>query len=120
MEIGDFFNKKLQKTRAKIRGEHNAKIVNYKIRAFIENVRDKLQRFEPASFVDHKQSTLGAESQLDRIEQTVTQVLKAVKGESATPLAEPQARDMQSAIEQAEYQSQTSMSNIDAASTNEA
>ena len=52
-EIGSFINRKLEKTNTRISNERNAKIINYKIRAFIETVRDKLKRFEPVSLVDH-------------------------------------------------------------------
>ena len=52
-EIGQFINRKMEKATSKIQNERNAKIVNYKIRAFIENIRDKLKRFEPVSLVDH-------------------------------------------------------------------
>ena len=61
-EISTYFNRKVEKTQEKISGERNAKIVNYKIRAFIENVRDKLKRFEPVSFVDHSQTIVNKAS----------------------------------------------------------
>ena len=50
-EIGSFMSRKLEKTNTRIANERNAKIINYKIRAFIEVVRDKLKRFEPISLV---------------------------------------------------------------------
>ena len=78
-EIGQYFNSKLEKTVQKIENERNAKIVNYKIRAFIENVRDKLKRFEPISLVDHSNTIVNKASQLDRIELTIGQVLNTVQ-----------------------------------------
>ena len=53
-EIGSFINRKLEKTNTRISNERNAKIINYKIRAFIEIVRDKMKRFEPVSLGDHQ------------------------------------------------------------------
>ena len=70
-EIGQYINRKLEKTLSKIQNERNAKIVNYKIRAFIENIRDKMKRFEPVSIVDHSQTVINKASQLDRIEMTI-------------------------------------------------
>lgn len=52
-EMGAFINRKMEKTTLRIQNERNAKIINYKIRAFIEVVRDKLKRFEPVSLVDN-------------------------------------------------------------------
>jgi len=78
-EIKQYFDRKMGKTLAKIQNERNAKIVNYKIRAFIENVRDKLKRFEPVSLVDHGQTIVNKASQLDRIEITIGQVLNTVQ-----------------------------------------
>ena len=52
-EMGAFINRKMEKTTLRISNERNAKIINYKIRAFIEVVRDKLKRFEPVSLVDN-------------------------------------------------------------------
>ncbi len=78
-EIKVYFDRKMEKTLGKIQNERNAKIVNYKIRAFIENVRDKLKRFEPVSLVDHGQTIVNKASQLDRIEMTIGQVLNTVQ-----------------------------------------
>lgn len=78
-EIKTYFDRKMEKTLSKIQNERNAKIVNYKIRAFIENVRDKLKRFEPVSLVDHGQTIVNKASQLDRIEMTIGQVLNTVQ-----------------------------------------
>ena len=91
-EIGQYFNSKLEKTKAKIQNERNAKIINYKIRAFIENVRDKLKRFEPISLVDHQNTISNKASQLDRIELTIGQVLNTVQkltNIEATPMESP-------------------------------
>ena len=70
-EIAEYFNSKMEKTIEKVANERNAKIVNYKIRAFIENIRDKLKRFEPVSLVDHQSTVVNKASQLDRIEMTI-------------------------------------------------
>ncbi len=78
-EIKVYIDRKMEKTLSKIQNERNAKIVNYKIRAFIENVRDKLKRFEPVSLVDHGQTIVNKASQLDRIEMTIGQVLNTVQ-----------------------------------------
>ena len=69
----------MEKAISKISNERNAKIVNYKIRAFIENIRDKLKRFEPVSLVDHQNTIANKASQLDRIELTIGQVLNTVQ-----------------------------------------
>ena len=79
-EIGQYINRKMEKATAKIQNERNAKIVNYKIRAFIENIRDKMKRFEPVTLVDHQQTVVNKASQLDRIEITIGQVLNTVQG----------------------------------------
>ena len=78
-EISQFFNAKLQATKDKIKGERNAKIVNYKIRSFIEKIRDKLKRFEPVTFIDGNQTVMNKASQMDRIELTIGQVLNEVQ-----------------------------------------
>ena len=78
-EISQFFNSKLQTTKDKIKGERNAKIVNYKIRSFIEKIRDKLKRFEPVTFIDGNQTVVNKASQMDRIEMTIGQVLNQVQ-----------------------------------------
>ena len=70
-EMGAFINRKMEKTTLRISNERNAKIINYKIRAFIEVVRDKLKRFEPVSLVDNGQTIVNKASQLDRIELTI-------------------------------------------------
>ena len=91
-EIGQYINLKLEKTVSKIQNERNAKIVNYKIRAFIEKIRDKLKRFEPVSIVDHSQTIVNKASQLDRIEMTIGQVLNTVQRIAKveeTPLESP-------------------------------
>ena len=78
-EMSQFFNAKLAATIDKIKGERNAKIVNYKIRSFIEKVRDKLKRFEPVTFIDGQQTVMNKASQMDRIELTIGQVLNEVQ-----------------------------------------
>ena len=78
-EIGNHFTLRMEKTVSKIKHERNPKIVNYKIRAFIENIRDKLKRFEPISLVDYPSTVVNKGSQLDRIELTIGQVLNTVQ-----------------------------------------
>ena len=55
-EINNFFITKLSTTTEKIKGERNPKIVNYKIRSFIEKIRDKLKKYEPVTFIDSQQT----------------------------------------------------------------
>lgn len=102
-EIGNYITRKMEKTVSKIQTERNAKIVNYKIRAFIEEVRDKLKRFEPISFVDHQQTVVNKASQLDRMELTIGQVLNTVQklsNQEVTPIT-------------VELKSQASVTNFD-------
>ena len=49
LQINEFFQARFQKTLATVRGSDNPKIVNYKIRAFIEKIRDNLKNYEPIS-----------------------------------------------------------------------
>jgi len=78
-EINNFFKAKLSATTEKIKGERNPKIVNYKIRSFIEKIRDKLKKYEPVTFIDSQQTIVNKANQLDRIELTVGQVLNEVQ-----------------------------------------
>ena len=54
-----------------MRGSDNPKIVNYKIRAFIEKIRDNLKNYEPASIATMATVSQKA-SQIDRMEITLS------------------------------------------------
>ena len=48
IQIRDFFLKKVEKTQLKIKDAQNVKIVDYKIRSMIEQLRDHLNDYDPS------------------------------------------------------------------------
>lgn len=68
-----FFNEAVYKTKKKVKDETNPKIVNFKIRSFLEKVKDLLLQFDdsPTQGLVHFEKPENDTSQLERIEKTI-------------------------------------------------
>ena len=96
-EIGEWFSQKYTKTMEKVKQEGNPKIVSFKIRSFIEMLRDKLHGYEPQQADYGGRQDIAGSNQLDRIEASINEVLTQVNrmtGAYEAPSAMP--LDMQS------------------------
>ena len=80
VDIGDWFKSRYQKTIEKIQHEQNPKLVSFKVRSFIEKLRDLLQRYEPLAHSDIPPSK---QSQLDRIEKSIAELQGSIGKMSA-------------------------------------
>jgi hypothetical protein len=68
-----FFNEAVYKTKKKVKDETNPKIVNFKIRSFLEKVKDLILQFDdsPTQGLVHFEKPEHDTSQLERIEKTI-------------------------------------------------
>ena len=73
--ISEFFSEALSKTKKKVKDESNPKIVNFKIRSFLEKVKDLITKFDEALTTSQPPLVTVDESpQLERIEKTIAQL----------------------------------------------
>ena len=73
--ISEFFTEFLSKTKKKVKDESNPKIVNFKIRSFLEKIKDLIAKFDEAPTTSHPPLVTADEfPQLERIEKTIAQL----------------------------------------------